>query len=328
MVRLNNTSAANLKTELLKYPNVRNVAASSHIPAAGETHGNGFKKDLTEREWTNMNTFSVDEDYLTNMEVSLVAGKFISGESAEANRNYVVINEQAVKALHYESAIDAIGEEIIYQADSSKKAIIGVVRDYNHNQLFSKIEPLALMYEPERLSLLQVRYVGSYDEAVKSVEKAWNRINPGLKADYKEIEAEIKFFYNTVFGDVVNILGVIAGIAIMISCLGLLGMATYSIETRMKEISIRKVLGSSDEQLIILLSKGFLKILVISIAAGTPLAWFLNDQWLRYIAYHTEMSFAVAAVGAVVLLMLGAITIGSQTLRAAFTNPVDNLKNE
>ncbi|HEY9488412.1 MAG TPA: ABC transporter permease [Chryseosolibacter sp.] len=328
MVRLNQTSSEKLKHELLKYSNVKNVTAASHIPAAGETHGNGFKKELHEKEWTNLNTFSVDEDYLTNMEVGLIAGKFFKSENGRSNKNFTVINEQALKVLHYENAHDAIGEEIIYQSDSSRKEIIGVVKDYNHNQLFSHIDPLALMYDSASYALLQVRYTGNREDAVKSLEKAWSQINPDLKIDYKDVEAEIKFFYNTIFGDVVHILGVIALLAIMISCLGLLGMATYTIESRMKEISIRKVLGSSDGQLILLLSKGFLNLLTIAIFLGIPLAWFLNNLWLDFIAYHTEIGFGVIAMGALILIFLGGVTIGSQTLRAAFTNPVDNLKNE
>jgi putative ABC transport system permease protein len=184
------------------------------------------------------------------------------------------------------------------------------------------------MYDPESVRLLQVRYTGSHKDAVKSVEQAWNQVNPGLKIDHKDVEAEIKFFYNTIFGDVVHILGVVAGLAIMISCLGLLGMATYTIETRTKEISIRKVLGSSDQQLVMLLSKSFLKLLVIAVVVGVPLAWFVNNLWLDFIAYHTNITFGVIAMGALTLLFLGGITVGSQTLRAAFTNPVDNLKNE
>ena len=328
MIRLNDTGHEELKNELLKYPNIRHVAASSHVPAAGETRGNGFKKDLEEKDWININTFAVDEDYLKNMEVDLIAGKFFSAHNGKSNSNFIVINEQALKVLHYASPTEALGEEVIYQSDSSRKQVIGVIRNYNHSQLFSEIAPLGLMYDPAQIKLLQVRYAGSRDDAVGSIEKAWSSVNPDLKVDHKDIEAEIKFFYNTIFGDVVHILGVIASLAILISCMGLLGMAMYNIETRMKEISVRKVLGSSDQQLIVLLSKGFLKLLIIAVIIGTPLAFFLNNLWLQHIAYHTDITFGVAAIAAVILLLLGGATIGSQTLRAAYTNPVDNLKNE
>jgi putative ABC transport system permease protein len=328
MVRLNDTSADALKNELLKYPHIKSVAATSHIPAAGETHGTSFKKNLSDKEWTGINSFSVDEDYLRNMEVDLIAGRFFSPDNVGSNKNFIIINEKALKVLHYSTATDALGEEIIFQSDSSRKQIIGIVKDYNHSQLFSQIDPLALLYNPDEFRLLQVRYSGKSAEAIGSIEAAWANVNPNLKADHKEIESEIKFFYNTIFGDVVNILGVIAVLAIMISCLGLLGMATYTIETRMKEISVRKVLGSSDQELVYLLSKGFMKLLLIAVALGVPLAWFINNLWLGFIAYRTEISVSMIFTAIMILLVLGAGTIGSQTLRAAFTNPVDNLKNE
>jgi putative ABC transport system permease protein len=110
--------------------------------------------------------------------------------------------------------------------------------------------------------------------------------------------------------------------------MGLLGMATYTTETRMKEIAIRKVLGSSDQQLVALLSKGFFKLLVISIILGIPASWFINNLWLEVMAYRTDVTFAMFSLGVMILITLGALTIGSQTVRAAFTNPVNNLKNE
>jgi putative ABC transport system permease protein len=328
LVRLNNTSAQALKTELQRYPNVINVAGASHIPASGVSYGDGFKKDLSENSWTNLGYFVVDEDYSKNMEVAMVAGKHFSHENANGNKNFIVINEEAVRAFNFKSPAEAVGQEIIYRADSSKKVIAGVIKNYNHSSLMSKVEPMALMYDPGQINLVQVRYEGTHDDAVKTIEKAWAAVNPGLKSDYKEVEEEIKFFYNTVFGDVVNILGFIAALAIMISCLGLLGMATYSIETRMKEVSIRKVLGSTDHGLVLLLSKGFLKLLAISVMIGVPLAWLINNLWLEMIAYRTEFSFGVIILGVAILLLLGAITIGSQTIRAAFANPAENLKNE
>jgi putative ABC transport system permease protein len=180
----------------------------------------------------------------------------------------------------------------------------------------------------KRISFLQVRYSGTHDEAVGIIDKAWSAVNPTLKSDYKDLEEQIKFFYNTVFGDVVNILGVVASLAILISCLGLLGMATYTIETRMKEISIRRVLGSTGKALVFLLSQGFLKLIGVSILIGVPAAWYINNLWLELMAYHTAMDVWVMAIGIFILLLLSGITICSQTIRAAYTNLVDNLKAE
>ncbi len=328
MLKLNNTPPQTLKTELLKYNNIVSVSAASHIPAAGTSHGNGFKKNPEEKEWTNLGIFRVDEDYIANMEVDLLAGKFFSIEYGGSNKNFIVINNEAVKKIGYVTPLDAIGQEVFSQYDSASKKIIGVIMDYNHRDLTRAISPMALLYEPSQFSLLQIRYQGTYENAARSVEKAWAIVNPGLKIDYKEVESEIKMFYEIVFGDIVKVLGFIAFLAIMISCLGLLGMATYATETRLKEISIRIVLGSSSSSLVLLLSKGFLSMIGVAILIGVPSAYYLNNLWLELIAYHTSIDFNVIAMGVSILLLFGVLTVGSQTIRATFVNPLDNLKNE
>lgn len=328
VIKLNNTTPQLLKNELLKYNNLESATAASHVPAAGISHGSSFKRTLDEKEPVNLATFRVDEDYLKNMGLQLVAGKFFLATHQALNTEYVVVNEEAIKQLHYDSPLDAIGEQIILHHDSTRRTIIGVVANYNHRDLTRAISPMALMYEPEQFSVVQVRYTGSYENAARNIEKAWASVNPGLKVDFKEVESEIKQFYQIVFGDIVKILGVVAFLAIFISCLGLLGMATYATETRIKEISIRKVLGSSGSQLVILLSKGFLTVLAIAIVIGVPLTYFINNLWLELIAYHTTISLAVITQAVLILLLFGVMTVGSQTIRATFVNPVKNLKSE
>jgi putative ABC transport system permease protein len=328
MVRLNSTSPETLKAELLKFSDITSVTAASHVAAAGASYISGFKKGIDEEEWTVLSHFEVDEDYLENMNLKLTAGKFFMQEQAASNKEYIVINEQAVNKLQYNSPFEALGKELISQADSSRKTIIGVVADYNHRDLTRVITPMALMYDPEHFNLLQVRYSGSYQNATEIIEKAWAMVNPGLKADYKEVETEIRKFYEIVFGDFVKILSTIALLAIVISCLGLLGMATYTTETRMREISIRKVLGSDDRSLVLLLSRGFIIVLTVAVVIGATLTYFVNNLWLDMIAYHTTIDLSVFAQGIAILLLFGILTISSQTIRAMFVNPVKTLKNE
>lgn len=328
VLQLNGTSSQQLKTELLKYSNLTSAAGASHIPATGESRGNNFRRSTTDKEWTSLNYFAVDEDYLRNMSIEVQAGNFFSTDQSRPDKNKIVINESAVKMLQYPSAIDAIGQELFYQQDSSRKTIIGVVKDYNHQILFSKIEPLVLLYNPEEISYLHVSFAGDAQAALDNIRKAWITVNPDRKMDCESLKAKVDNFYDTIFGDLVKIVGVIAGLAIIISCMGLMGMATYATETKIKEISIRKVLGSSDRQVVMLLSGGFFKLLLIAVVIGIPLSWLLNNLWLNMIAYRTELGVQVFSTGVLILLVMGTVTIGSQTLRAAFTNPVDNLRNE
>src|SRR6185295_8028424 len=126
IVSLNNTSFSTLKTELLKLSNVESVSAVSHLPAAGFQYGAGYKKSLDEKEWTDVSYFSVDEDYLKNMGLSLVAGKFFSAEHGPSNNNFIVLNEKTVGTFHFDSPADAIGQSLYFKNDSSMRQVIGV----------------------------------------------------------------------------------------------------------------------------------------------------------------------------------------------------------
>ena len=328
IIQLNDTPPDALKNELQKFTNIESVSAASHIPAAGTAYGGDYKKSLDEKDWTMLYYFAVDEDYLGNIGVPLVAGKFFSVSDGAANKNFIVISEKAVESFNFSSPSEAIGKQIIDKRDSSRKQIIGVVKNYNHQLLMEKIDPMALIYNPTEVHLLQVKYSGPYENAAKTVEAAWTKINPAFKVDYKDFASEVHKIYDIFFGDLVNVLGVVAVMAILISCLGLLGMATYATETRIKEISIRKVLGSSNGSLVMLLSKGFFVILLLAIGIAVPAAYFINNVWLEKLAYHVTFSFSTILLGVMILIIFGVLTIGSQTWRAAFVKPVDNLKGE
>jgi putative ABC transport system permease protein len=328
VVGLNDEAPEVVKAELLKYSNIESVTVVSHLPAAGFTYGDGFKKTLDEKDWTFVPYYSVDEDYLKNMELSLVAGRYFTAEAGASNKNFILLNEFALKTFHFNSAEAAVGQEILIKQDSSRKQIIGVVKDYNHQMLMEKMEPMILIYDPGQFRMVQVKYNGTFEDAGKSITSAWAKINPSLKIDYKNFSQEIHRFYNIFFGDLVSMLGVIAVLAILISCLGLLGMATYATETRLKEISIRKILGSSNGSLVYLLSRGFLAILLLAILIAVPAAYIINNLWLEQLAYHVSVDCLTILTGVSALVVFGALTIGSQTWRAAYVNPVDNLKSE
>jgi putative ABC transport system permease protein len=327
-IKLNRTAWEPLQRELQQQSRIVNVAPSSHIPAAGTTYGDDFKVNLQDAEGTTLSYFYVDNNYLENLGLSLIAGRNFEEQPSASAKKFMLINEEAVRKFQFASPQEAVGSLIYEARDSAQFQIIGVVKDYNHEVLIDKIGPMALRYDPEHFNLLQVKYSGSYESAAKTVEQAWAKVNPTLKLDYQSFAGEVLFFYRTVFNDLVTVIGVISLIAIIISCLGLLGMATYTTETRLKEISIRKVLGSSSEALVLLISKSFLKLLGVSVIIAVPSAWFINHLWLEEIAYRTDFSISVIVLSVGTVLLLGVLTIGSQTMKAAFTNPINALKNE
>ncbi len=320
------TSIEVLKTELEKQSNIVSVSAASHIPLAGVSYGDDFKKSLEEKEWKNLQYFSVDEAYAENMGLTVVAGTFFSKETGSPN--FIVLNEEAVKEYGFENPLDAIGKSLIMKRDSSEKQVIGVVKNYHHEFFSDRLNPLGLIYNPEEYSLLQVVYTGDFKDASASVERVWAGVNPGLKVEVKDFRAEMGELYEIVFGTLVRVLGFIATLAIIISCLGLLGMATYTIETRKKEIAMRKILGSSDKSLVYILSKGYLSILGLALLFSIPAAYFVNTLWLESLANHVTVDVTTILIGVLILAFFGLFTIGSQTVQATRVNPIDNLKSE
>jgi putative ABC transport system permease protein len=327
IIHKGNTAFDVLKPELEKQANIISVSAASHIPMAGQVRGTDVQLPGTDT-WSNLTYFAVDEDYLTNMGLTLVAGKFFSGDAGASNSSFIVLNEEAVREHQFASPAEAIGQSLIVRDDSTERQIIGVVKNYYHELFTESLKPMALMYNPKEYSLLQVSYTGDFNSASKTVEGVWAGINPGLKANVKDFEKEMGEMYEIIFGTMVKVLGFVATLAIIISCLGLLGMATYTIQTRKKEIAIRKILGSSNQSLIYILSKGYLTILFIAIVISVPAAYFMNTVWLEMFAVHVNVDVVTIGVGVLILSVFGLLTIGSQTLQAAFVNPVDNLKDE
>jgi putative ABC transport system permease protein len=328
IIQKGGTSFEALKTELEKQSDIVSVSAASHIPLAGIANGDGFKHSLDEEEWKSMNYFSVDENYLNNMQLSLVAGAFFSEEAGASNANFIILNEEAVRTYKFASPTDAIGETLIMEQDSTEKKIIGVVKNYHHELMSERLEPLALIYNPDEYTLLQIVYTGSFQSASKTAERVWASVNPGLKIEVKDFEKEMGELYEIIFGTLIRVLGFIALLAIIISCLGLLGMATYTIETRKKEIAVRKILGSTNTSLVYILSKGYLSILLTALLIAVPAAYFMNTFWLENLAYHVNVDVSTILIGVIILSFFGVFTIGSQTIQAASVNPVDNLKNE
>lgn len=328
LIHKGNTSLDNLKTALEKQNNIKSVSAASHVPMVGISYGSDFKKSLDDKEWEFLSYYSVDEDYIQNMGLTLVAGNFFSKEAGISNKNFIVLNEEAVKSFQFENALDAIGKSLIIQEDSTEKQVIGVVKNYQHELFGERLEPMALIYDPEKHAMLQVEYTGDFNHATKTIEQAWAEINPGIKLDMRAFEDELGKMYEIVFGTLVKVLGFIAFLAITISCLGLLGMATYTIESRKKEIAMRKILGSSNKALVYILSKGYVTILLLSLIIAVPIAYYMNTFWLENLANHVSVDLLTIAAGVFVLAFFGLFTIGSQTIQATFINPVENLKND
>lgn len=322
VIRLNNTSYEKLKTELLTYSNVMSVTAASFAPAAGTSSDRTILIDNEEKV---LNFFEVDEDYVENMGLEMVAGVDFSNN---LRVDKLVINEKAIDYLGFESTHDALGK-IILLNDTVSHEIIGVTKDYHHETLLSKISPMALIYDPDGFGIAQVRVnAANYEAAISDINAAWSVVNPSLQIEYKLMSDEISFFAELMFGDLTKIIAFISFLAIIIACLGMMGMVVFSTQVRLKEVSIRKVLGATNQMLVFILSKGFLKLLGIAILLTAPLSWFINNLWLDFIAFRVDVGADVILFGVFVVSLLGIIVVGSQTFRAANSNPAEILRDE
>lgn len=324
-IRLNQARFNDFKQALSQESSIKNISGSTHIPAGG-TISTDDLWDITATEVVETNTFVVDEDYANTMGLSFVAGT--NFQRLDANANEVILNETAIQRFGFADASQAIGEFIIDADTVTQLRIVGVVTDYHHAMLIMDIGPMALRYGTD-LALAHLQIVpGNEDQAIAAASTAFSEISDGQKMDYMRMDAELTEYYDLLFGDIVRIVGLSSALALTIACLGLLGIATYSVETRMKEVSIRKVLGASQRSLIFQLSKGFLGLLILAILISIPIAYGLNNLWLQQIAYRVPISAGVILAAIGILLLVGSLTIITQTLRAGNASPVSRLRNE
>ncbi len=215
-----------------------------------------------------------------------------------------------------------------WQGQTYRWEIIGVVNDFHFKDLHSEIEPYGFqLNNVPQYNYAIVHAKGKVSATLKSIESTWHKLNPNEPLEYSFLDDDFQKNY-----EADNRLSAIVRnftiIAILISCLGLFGLATFSAEQRTKEIGIRKVLGASVQSIVALLSKEFLMLVLIAIVIATPLAWWAMNKWLQDFAYRTTIQWWVFVIAAIIAILIALITISSQAIKAALTNPVKNLRTE
>ena len=271
---------------------------------------------------------SVDEEVEETYGLEIVAGRGLSKDFATDARAGFLINEAAVEAWGLEDPV-GLPFEYIYRLDTPKTGtIVGIVKDFHYASLHSEVEPLMMHVWPSHYTYLSVRIqtddVGS---SLEKIENIWAQVNPATPFDYFFLDDTYDQMYRTEMSTN-KIVAYFTFLAIFIACLGLLGLAAFTAQQRSREIGIRKVLGASAGQIILLLTRNFALLVVIASALAIPLSWWLLSQWLEDFAYRIDLSiwlFVFAAIGA---LLLAILTVGFQSLKAALANPVESLKDE
>ena len=327
-IRLQDADAEKYISEIRKRTDVHQISACSHIPATGQNYGVRVRRK-TEDEKTRFSYFYVNQNYLDNLGLKLIAGDNFPEIASKENEQFIIINRKALEILDFNSPHEAIGETLLL-GDNEPIAlqIIGVVENYNYDLVFMDIKGMALRYKPASFNYVNVK-VNSDDIAstIAGLKTVWQKFDPTHEFDYEYFDLQLENSYGF-FKDLSGIISITAILAIIVSSLGLFGMAIYNADSRIKEVGVRKVMGADIKDIILLLSRRFLFLLILSIVIATPIAFFTNNLWLQEIANHIIISPGILLTSIVVLLTIGIITIGSQAIRAALTNPSVSLRDE
>ncbi len=315
-----------LKQELIQQPGIQSVTASSQHPlSVGNSTTSVAWDDKKPDDQILFSIINADYDFVKTMEMELLNGRSFSREYSTDTVN-VLINEAAARAMGMENPI---GEDITIW-DEYKGNVIGVVRDFHFSSMHEKIGPLIIRLDPESsfLTLVFVRTeTGRTQEALAIMEEHSRQLNPAFPFEYHFVDQDFEKIYRSEM-TIGSLASIFALVAIFVSCLGLLGLASYTAEQRIKEISLRKVLGASVGNLMTLLSSEFSRLVIISFVLAAPLAYYLMEQWLQGFAYRVDLTFSVFLLAGGGALMLAWLTVAYQSYRAARTNPAEVLRNE
>ncbi|MDQ3292159.1 MAG: hypothetical protein M3Q05_12810, partial [Bacteroidota bacterium] len=272
--------------------------------------------------------FQSDFDYLKTMGMELAAGRDLSREFATDTTKSVLLNEAAIKAFGWTSATEAIGKKIDFNSSGTLSTVVGVVKDFNFKTLRSKVEPAIFLIAREQVYYLVLRLQPQQLPATLSaLSQKWNTFDNQHPFEFSFVDENLNNLYQSEmrFGKIV---GIFSGLAIFIACLGLFGLASFTTEQRTKEIGIRKVLGASLTNIVSLLSKDFLKLVLLANLLAWPLAWWAMQHWLQDFEYRTHISWWIFALAGAMALFIALLTVSFQTVKAAVANPVNSLRNE
>ena len=318
------------KEELLKQPGIKNIssAQSSPLEVGSSTQGVRWPgKDTTKLILFSNNPITYD--YLKTMGIELIGGRDFDPSFSLDTMNYLV-NEAAARKIGYQ---DPVGKELTMWGD--KGTIIGLMKDFHHNSLHVPIEPLILrLFKGSWVSeggywgnVIIRTENGKSKQAIASMEKVFKQFNPGFPFKYYFTDDEIAKNYKAEH-TVSKLSKYFAFLAIFISCLGLFGLVTFTAEQKTKEIGIRKVLGASVTGIVRMLSKDFLKLVLIATIIAFPVAWWLMHTWLDDFAYRIDIGWWVFVVAGIAALLIALLTISFQSIKAAIANPVKSLRTE
>jgi putative ABC transport system permease protein len=314
------------KSEALRVAGVKNMSASTNVPGDEIFWASGIKRLVGGPE-SNISgyTVGIDQDYIKSFDLKLAAGRSFDREHTNDRRS-VILNRAMAEALDFKDPAAAIGEKVKHGRDTLE--IVGILENYHQMSLKEAVSPLVFRFTPQFSNFYAFKIEGDdYKGILASLEEPWKTFFPGNPMDYFFLDQFFNRQYESdkQFGRIFSLFTLLA---IFIACLGLFGLASFLTMQRTKEIGIRKVLGSSASHIVLLLSKGFIQLVLIANLIAWPLAYYIMDNWLQSFPYRIQINpllFLFAGSGVVLIAFF---SVGFQTLKAALINPAQTLKYE
>jgi putative ABC transport system permease protein len=305
---------------------VKNISAISHLMGTYSDYADDVRTTV-EKESRSVREYFIDDQYINNMNLQILAGKSFDADYRQADEKFLIVNESFLRKFDLGNPVEAIGKTI-FIGDSLSLSISGVVKDFLFKPAEYGLEPLMLRYNPSKLNILNLRlHTGNDDSAIAKMQSIWKTLDAyhAFEGRFYDDEVERAFAGNN---DALFFISLITFLGIVITCLGLLGITIFTVQSRAREITVRKIFGVSNLNLIRLLSKNYLRILLISISVAIPIIYLLARQLLQLYNNHIPLSPVLLIPGFIIVFIVTLLTISTQTMKAAFSKPVNSLRNE
>ena len=325
------------RTELLRNPKILNAAASSRVPPGRLSSSLGTRPEgVPEDQRRGMQTVWTDFDMIETLGFEIVAGRSFSRDFPADAQEGFILNEEAVKSLGWtnEGAINkTFGSSEITDWNSGQweernGKVIGVLKDFHFESLREKIVPTVYFVAPYMAWNYVIRIQpGDIPNTIAHIEKVWKARHPDIDFNYTFVDENFATLYQTEERQA-RLFGLFAAFAILVACLGLLGLASFTAEQKKKEVGIRKILGASSTNILVLLSKEITWLVGIAFIVAIPISWYLMKSWLADFAYQIPLGFSIFLIAGLLALGIAWLTVGIQTMKTALSNPMETLRHE
>jgi len=317
-------SYESLKTELTKDPRILGVTASSHLPTNIGSNSGGANWDGKDPELNVLiSTSAVDFDYIETLKIEMAEGRTFSKEFPADLTTSFIVNEETARIMDKDSVV---GERFSFMGRNG--TIVGVMKNFHFQSVSSAIEPLGIAIIPEYFEVMLIRFAaGNLTSSTQYLENTWKQIVPNYPLEFTFLDERVDQMYRTE-ERIGTLLKYFAILAVLIACLGLFGLASFTAEQRTKEIGIRKILGASAPKITFMLCKEFFFLVLVSNVVAIPVSYFLMRNWLQGYAFRTNLNGVVFISAMVGALSIALLTVSFQAVRAALANPADSLRYE